>query len=377
MSDKVRVAVAGFGIGEKAARAALRSDVAELVAVCDADPAKGKDLVKLVTDEESEAKPMFATGETAFGDLMKWGEFDALVVALPNYLHRGVVEAALAAGKHVLCEKPLSNTYEDALAMTEAAAEHSNLVAAMTMNNLARPEFAIIQEVRLPQIGDIQFVEGEWTRRQGYPFRGRWFSDKSKSGGGPVMDLGPHILGLVFALCDWPGNIGVKQGYTWCSDSVADGAWDGPYGGGATGPGICDVESAALSLIEVGGVPCNIKVAWGMPTYREYMGVEIIGSKGSVHFTRSWPINDGDDEKSRDALTAALMVRGPGGKYLTQDLIINPDDCPGWQDPWMGRLAYAERFFKAVSGDDSADLIGFERALQIQEAIRDWYTRAG
>jgi len=375
--SKVRVAVAGFGIGEKSARAALRSEVAELVAVCDADPAKGESLVKLVTEEKSDAKPMFATGETAFSDLMAWGEFDALVVAFPNYLHRMAVEAALEAGKHVLCEKPLAHTFEDALAMTESAAKHHDLVAAMTMNNLARPEFAIIQEVLLPQIGDIKYVEGEWTRRQGYPFRGRWFSDKSKIRGGPVIDLGPHVLGLVFALCDWPGDISVQRGYTWCSDWVQDGAWDGPYGGGATGPGVCDVESAAHALIEVGSVPCDIKVAWGMPTYREYMGIEIIGSKGSINFTRSWPINDGDDEKSRDALTAALMVKGPSGKYLTQDVIMNPDDCPGWQDPWMGRLTYAEWFFRSVAGDTDVDIIGFERALQIQEAIRDWYASAG
>ena len=375
MSDKVRVAVAGFGIGEKAARAALRSEVAELVAVCDADATKGDDLVKLVTEEKSMDRPGLITGGDALGDLFKWGEFDALVVALPNWLHHGVVTTALAAGKHVLCEKPLSNSYEDAVLMALAANEHPELVTAMTMNNLARPEFEIIRQVMLPSIGQVKMVKGEWTRRQGIPFRGKWFSDKSKSGGGPVIDLGPHVMGFVFGLFDWP-DVCVHKAWTWSSQDVDKGAWDGPYGGGATGSGVFDVETAGMAVMEIGDIPCTFEVAWGMPTYREHMGFEIVGSLGSIHMTRVWPINDGDDEKSSDALTAAYLIAGPDGRYLTSNVIINPDECPGWQDPWMGRLEYAERFYRSVAGDDNAQIVDFNKALKIQQAIRDWYASA-
>ena len=93
---------------------------ARLVAVCDADPAT---LARAV-GHVRERYPQWAAGLRAFasaGDAVGDPAVGAVVVATPNFTHRAIVEAACAAGRHVLCEKPLALTVADARAMLDAA----------------------------------------------------------------------------------------------------------------------------------------------------------------------------------------------------------------------------------------------------------------
>lgn len=86
----------------------------ELVAVCDLEPERA----------EAYAEQYGAKALTDYNELLQIEELDAVSVCLPNYLHAPVTIDALNAGKHVLCEKPMATSREEAEQMIEAAAQN-------------------------------------------------------------------------------------------------------------------------------------------------------------------------------------------------------------------------------------------------------------
>ena len=79
-----------------------------------------------------------------------------------NHLHREIAEALLASGKHVLCEKPLASTVEDAEAMLKAA-DASGLVAACDFSYRRSPTVsAIAEQIKTGALGDIQHFNGRY-----------------------------------------------------------------------------------------------------------------------------------------------------------------------------------------------------------------------
>jgi UDP-N-acetylglucosamine 3-dehydrogenase len=112
---KLRVAVIGCGaIGTRHARALGLSADADLTAVCDTDADRA----------EAHVRGTSARAYQSVEELLRQEALDAVTVATPDHLHTEPVLAALAAGRHVFCEKPLATTLEDALLMVTAAAQH-------------------------------------------------------------------------------------------------------------------------------------------------------------------------------------------------------------------------------------------------------------
>lgn len=136
-------------------------------------------------------------------EAIAWGEFDAAINCTPDGVHKATTLALVAAGKHVLCEKPLAPNYGDALAMTQAA-EAANLV---NMVNLTYRNAPAIQKARIlvqaGAIGDLRHVEASY--RQSWLVGkawGDWRTDdkwlwrlSSRHGSTGVLgDVGVHIL---------------------------------------------------------------------------------------------------------------------------------------------------------------------------------------
>src|SRR5690606_32704925 len=123
-------------------------------------------------------------------------EIDAVSVALPNAMHAPVAIAAMEAGKHVLCEKPMAMSVREAEEMAEVA-RRTGRTFMMHFN------FRFTDEVRWLQryiaggnLGRIYYARTGWLRRRGIPGLGGWFTTKALSGGGPLIDLGVHRLDL-------------------------------------------------------------------------------------------------------------------------------------------------------------------------------------
>jgi predicted dehydrogenase len=137
------------------------------------------------------------------GDALAWGQFDAVANVTPDAVHYATTMPLLAAGKHVLCEKPLATSYADAQAMTDAA----TAAGVVNMVNLTYRNVAALQKaalmVRDGAIGAIRHFEasylqswltqpawGEWREQSQW----LWRLSSAHGSKGVLGDVGIHIL---------------------------------------------------------------------------------------------------------------------------------------------------------------------------------------
>lgn len=126
-------------------------------------------------------------------ELLVRDDIDVVDVCTPQHLHREVVVAAAAAGKHVLCEKPVAATPEDAAAMV-AAAEHHGVVLGVVHNYLFFPEVRALRAlVDSGELGAIRTVTVDMLGVVDSPgaagYQPLWRKDPAVSGGGVLMDM--------------------------------------------------------------------------------------------------------------------------------------------------------------------------------------------
>ncbi|NLD88642.1 MAG: Gfo/Idh/MocA family oxidoreductase [Clostridiales bacterium] len=152
--DKVRYGVIGVGMG-KAHMFGIRENTnAELVAMCDTNEERMADCLK--------SFPGVAT-YTDYRELLKRDDLDAVVVATPDQLHREMTLAALDAGKHVLCEKPMALTLDDCQAMIDASRKTDKKLMIGQIGRFT-PGFKRAKElIDNGEIGDLFFVESEYA----------------------------------------------------------------------------------------------------------------------------------------------------------------------------------------------------------------------
>ena len=136
---------------------------------------------------------------TDYHELLADPTIDAVHVLTPNVAHCEITVAALEAGKHVLCEKPMAATPADAKKMLEARDRTGKM---LTIGYQYRhfPENQVAKKVvDSGALGDVYYAEATYLRRRGVPTWGV-FTDKAKQGGGPLIDIGTHALDLTLFL---------------------------------------------------------------------------------------------------------------------------------------------------------------------------------
>lgn len=368
----VRVGVVGAGIGMVHIKAQLGLQLEDprfkLAAVCDANkevwPKVGKAFTDLGLDDPTEPRD-HAVIFDAYYEFLDEADVNAIILAVPNDLHASFACAAIEAGKHVLIEKPLAHTLEDAREIAKAAKAHPELVVSMMMNNCLRRDAAIFFE-RLHLVGTIEEVSAWWERSNGIPFRGQWFTQKARAGGGAVIDLGPHMLGLILNCFKWYTPLTLR-GYTWQQKKGGN----GPYGGGTKTPNApIDVETRAHANMEFpGNVRAVCRVAWASHRPDECFGLRVFGSEATLEWTRHWPVNDGDDDKAEDAM---WLYSNHGGGTLSK--LMN-DENPCDKDPLMGRDTNSRNFALRCAGE-TVPLITISQAFDVSRIIQAWYHSA-
>jgi predicted dehydrogenase len=179
--------------------AMLASPEARLVALCDPDP------------RSAAAMAERGTGVAVSADLAAFlatPGLDAVYVATPNAAHRSVVEAAAAAGKAVLCEKPVAADVADAERLV-AAVRSAGVPAGVAFDQRWHPAHAVMREwIAAGVLGTVTAVRityGCWLppawSPDGRPYD-NWRTDPARAGGGALVDLAPHGLDLAGTLLD-------------------------------------------------------------------------------------------------------------------------------------------------------------------------------
>ena len=216
-------------------------------------------------------------------DLVALDDLDIVSVATPNALHAPITLAALAAGKHVFCEKPLAITADEARALGEAA-RAANRVLEVAFNHRRRGDVEYLARYLAdPGIGTIYHVRATWKRRSGIPGLNSWFTSKQLAGGGALIDLGPHILDIVLHLLGEPRVTTVSAAAHGELGRAGYGGMDlsGQMAGGHDGFEVEDLVSALLRTDS--GTSIQYEISWaGHTSDDEDISIELLGVDGGA-----------------------------------------------------------------------------------------------
>jgi predicted dehydrogenase len=285
------VAIIGAGrIGQIRAGVIRRSERDRLVAVADIDQARGEKLAA-------------GTSAQLYSDwtqMVRRDDVDAVVVCTPTKFHVDVAIAALKAGKHVLCEKPLGRTVDEARRMFELArASGRVLKTGFNYRHMAHVRKAK-ELLEAGVLGSLHFLRCRYGHGGRPGYESEWCTDAELSGGGVLLEQGIHIFDLVRHLLGEPTQLLAQtQRFYWDFPVVEDN-------------GFCILETAA-------GQVAQIHVSWTQ--WVNLFELEVFGSAGY------------------------LRLEGRDGHYGPQRLIF------GKRKPDHSRPA--EEQFEFVAPDDS------------------------
>lgn len=194
MSEQVKIGVIGCGsISEMHLRSYEADPKAVIYAVCDLNESRAQ-----AKAEKYKATKVY----TDYHELLADPDVDAVSICTWNNSHAPISIAALKAGKNVLTEKPLCMTMEEALAVEQAVKESGKLLQVGFVRRYANNTHILKQFIDNGELGEIYYAKASCLRRLGNP--GGWFSDKERSGGGPLIDLGVHVIDLCWYLMGKP-----------------------------------------------------------------------------------------------------------------------------------------------------------------------------
>ncbi len=255
----------------------------------DPPPAKTRLVGVCTTSEASGIKAMgqadFEFHTTDYHALLSREDIRIVHICTPNDAHYAAVRDALAAGKHIYCDKPLAHNAVEATEL-EALARSSSLVHQMTFNYRFVP--AILRAV---QMIDAGFLGDLFSFRAAYLHAGyidpkrpfSWRTDFAQSGGGAIVDLGAHIIDLMRFLLDRPAVPGAGRFAEVSADmrTVIAERMDQKSGTLRT----VDVDDIALVNCRLqGGATGTIEASRLATGVQDEMRFEIHGSRGSLRF---------------------------------------------------------------------------------------------
>ncbi len=190
MAKKVRIGVIGTGGIANGAHLPGYSQIpeeCEIYALCDIDPKA----LKTTAEKYPQVKHTFQD----YRKLLEMDEIDGVSVCTPNFAHKQPAIDALKAGKHVLCEKPIAMNAVEGAEMVAAAKKAGKFLQIGYNSRFAPTNQALKRFIDAKEIGEIYYARAQSLRVRGIPGWGV-FIDKEKQGGGPLIDIGVHILDL-------------------------------------------------------------------------------------------------------------------------------------------------------------------------------------
>jgi predicted dehydrogenase len=244
----------------------------EVVAVSDVNP----DVARQAA-EHFEVPHVF----TDYQKMLEMDEIGAVSVCTPNFLHLQPTIDALEAGKHVLCEKPLAINSKEGRQMVDAAKRTGNKLQVGFHMRFQSQSQALKRFVDAGEMGEIYFARAQAMRRRGIPGWGV-FTQKDKQGGGPLIDIGVHILDLTLWLMGHPKPT-FCSGQTYAKFGHRDGLvgllgqWD---------PKTFTVEDFAAALVRFdNGATLVLESAFvANQEQRDLMNTELFGTEGGASY---------------------------------------------------------------------------------------------
>ena len=307
MSNKLRFGIIGCGGIAKAKHlpALLADSRVEIIGLCD------------LTEQTQALKQEFDLKDVKlyedYKELLKNPVIDCVNICTPNETHASITIAALEAGKHVMCEKPMATNLEDAKEMIATAKKTGKMLTICANNRFRLDSWTLKQLCARGDLGDIYFAKAHAIRRRGVPTWGV-FIDKQAQGGGPVIDIGVHALDLALWMMD---NYSVHTVLACTFDHIGKvGSPANPYGN--WDPQRFFVEDSGFAMITM-------------------------KNKAAIILESSWALNIRDEKTAKVTLCGTkagadmdggLIINGEdNGNMYDQKIILEPPRIPFYKPP--------------------------------------------
>lgn len=318
MGEKLRVGVVGLGYagGRHLAGYAELPDV-EVIALAGLETDR---LEKMATEHGIPHR------YEHWEDLLARDDLDVVSVCTPTFLHAPIAIAALRGGRHVLCEKPLARSCAEAEQMVRAARE-AGRVLDVVFNYRHRGDVeALRRYVEAGTLGRIYHAKASWLRRSGIPTIGSWFTNKEMAGGGPLIDIGVHILDLALYLLDEP-RVQAVSAATY-AELGPQGRGGSPFSSKQLVGSAYEVEDLATAFLRLeGGATLWLEASWA--TYTDAgddMRIMLLGNEGGADMNvRNYSWEDTlriyTDVAGNAAEIRPLLHRGEGHIGVVRDFV--------------------------------------------------------
>ena len=274
---KIRIGIIGNGGICKGAHVPtyLQDERVEIVGVCDII----EERAQFLKDEYFPEAKVY----TDYKELLKDETIDSVDICTPNYLHSIIAVAAFEAGKHVFCEKPDAIDVTEVLKMQKAADEAGKVLMVMRNNRFVGASQYAKKYIDAGKMGDVYAARCGWQRRRGIPGKGGWFTTKAQSGGGPLIDLGVHMIDLAIWLMGNPTPVSVSANtFSKFADNDTSDSVNSDFGD-KNSEGTFDVEDLAMGMIRFdNGAVLQIEFSWASNIKRERRFVELRGTKAGL-----------------------------------------------------------------------------------------------
>ena len=317
MNIRLNIGIVGTGWpGQMHADAVIAGQAANLYACADVDDTRRKEFQEKYKPERN---------FTDYVELLRDPLIDAMIICLPNFLHFPATLAALEAGKHVLCEKPPTLNAAEMKVLREEARKRKLIYYFSRQFRFTSAMRSAKKAIEDGRLGKIYHAKATFVRSRGIPVGiGNWFTEKKRSGGGALIDIGIHALDAVWYLMGTPRPVSVSAKVYRNFAHLAD-------------VPVFDVEDAAYAFIRFDNdAVVQLETSWAgnltddIPP-RKYFGQEsnnsvVYGTKGSVRLKpltlfedrngriEAIPLPAGQDEPSTFALQLNNFVAAISGQ---------------------------------------------------------------
>lgn len=281
---KLKVGIIGCGgiaNGKHMPALAKQADRAEMVAFCD-----------IIEERAQEAAQNYGVAGakvyTDYRQLLEDKSIDVMHICTPNRSHAEIAVAALEAGKHVMCEKPMAKTVADAKMMVDAARKSGKKLTIAYQNRFRKDSLLLKKYIELGELGEIYYAKAHAIRRRAVPTWGV-FLNEYEQGGGPLIDIGTHALDLTLWMMDnYKPKAVLGQAFKKLSNQTgtanAWGDWD---------PVQFTVEDSAFGFVVMeNGAAISLESSWALNTLDvSEATTTLCGTKGGADMKDGLRIN--------------------------------------------------------------------------------------
>ena len=278
MSERLRIGIIGCGgiANGKHLPALKEINRADIVTFCDLIEEKA---IKAAKEYGVES----ATVYTDYTELLAKETVDVIYVLTPNRSHAPITIAALEAGNHVMCEKPMAKTAADARKMVEVAAKSGKKLT-IGYQHRHKPEARFLKSVmERGDLGEVYYAHAFAVRRRGTPNWGV-FLNEYEQGGGPLIDIGTHSLDITLYLLD---NYKPRMVVGTTYKKVENADCGNPWGGWSEDEHTME-DSAFGFVIMENGATIFLDASWALNTIEPVQegSTQLCGSKAGAQIKR-------------------------------------------------------------------------------------------